>query len=394
MAPQQYQPVSSLLSPVSLFSFPLLTISICLQVLARDDEITHSTPTRLPSRRSTTCPSPPPSFHSRPSSPERSHAVDPDLADAFGGDSDSDSDSADEADDRQRLVRRAPTTTSISALDDDGDDGPVNSGPQTSIPETLSASAARAQPSVATLARAGRRVYGGGMASDGVFSNLAAKPDMGEEKEEMPPNALPPSLSFLTNPTLQTYEQAAADQAPPYWETTIIAPGYNGDNEVYIDGMPVGNIFGFLWNAMVSWSFQIVGFLLTYLLHSTHAAKNGSRAGLGVTLIQYGFSMKAAAIPPTPEDGNSGNSEFPTPPDPNAHNFNPSDISSSSSGWSDLTGTEWFAYILMVGGWFMLVRSVVEFLQARRHESLVLQSPERGLSVPVVATGETPDRVV
>ncbi|KAL1900781.1 hypothetical protein Cpir12675_000795 [Ceratocystis pirilliformis] len=355
MAPQQYQPVH-----------------------AHDDEITHSTPTRLPSRRSATCPSSPPSFHSRPSSPERSHDVDPDLADAFGGDSDSDSDSAGEADDRQRLVRRAPTATSISALDDDENDGPVNSGPQTSIPETRSAAAARAQPSVATSARAGSRVYGGGMASDGVFSNLAAKPDMGEEKEEMPP----------------TYEQAAADQAPPYWETTIIAPGYNGDNEVYIDGMPVGNIFGFLWNAMVSWSFQIVGFLLTYLLHSTHAAKNGSRAGLGVTLIQYGFSMKAAAIPPTPEDGNSGNSEFPTPPDPNAHNFNPSDISSSSSGWSDLTGTEWFAYILMVGGWFMLVRSVVEFLQARRHESLVLQSPERGLSVPVVATGETPDRVV
>jgi hypothetical protein len=30
------------------------------------------------------------------------------------------------------------------------------------------------------------------------------------------------------------------------------------------------------------------GFLLTYVLHTTHAAKNGSRAGLGITLIQLG----------------------------------------------------------------------------------------------------------
>jgi hypothetical protein len=31
--------------------------------------------------------------------------------------------------------------------------------------------------------------------------------------------------------------------------------------------------------------------LLTYLLHTTHAARLGSRAGLGITLIQYGFTL-------------------------------------------------------------------------------------------------------
>ncbi|KKA26005.1 hypothetical protein TD95_002718 [Thielaviopsis punctulata] len=333
-----------------------------------------------PSRRSTLT-----SFHSqsRASSPERDRTVNPDLADAFGSD---DSDSESDADDRQRLVRRVPASTALH--DDRDDDRPADAAHAealSSIPETHPTAAAAATAAADSSAtgmppRVGGRVYGGGMLSDGVFSNLAAKPDTGEEKDELPP----------------TYEQAAADQAPPYWETTIMAPGYGSDNEVYIDGMPVGNIFGFLWNAVVSWSFQIVGFLLTYLLHSTHAAKNGSRAGLGVTLIQYGFSMKAAAIPPTPEDGNSGNSEFPTPPDPNAHDFKPGDIASSGTGggWSDVTGTEWFAYILMMVGWFMLVRSVVEFLQARRHESLVLQSPDRGLAVPVIATGEAPERVV
>jgi hypothetical protein len=38
-------------------------------------------------------------------------------------------------------------------------------------------------------------------------------------------------------------------------------------------------------------SFQFVGFLLTTLLSTSHAAKNGSRAGLGVTLIQYGLYL-------------------------------------------------------------------------------------------------------
>jgi hypothetical protein len=39
-------------------------------------------------------------------------------------------------------------------------------------------------------------------------------------------------------------------------------------------------------------SSAVVGFLLTYLLHATHAARLGSRAGLGITLINYGFSLR------------------------------------------------------------------------------------------------------
>lgn len=44
---------------------------------------------------------------------------------------------------------------------------------------------------------------------------------------------------------------------------------------------------------LVSVSFQFIGFLLTYLLHTTHAARLGSRAGLGITLIQYGFALRS-----------------------------------------------------------------------------------------------------
>ena len=46
---------------------------------------------------------------------------------------------------------------------------------------------------------------------------------------------------------------------------------------------------------IVSVSFQFVGFLLTYVLHTTHAAKYGSRVGLGITLIQFGLNTRSKA---------------------------------------------------------------------------------------------------
>jgi hypothetical protein len=200
---------------------------------------------------------------------------------------------------------------------------------------------------------------------------------------------------------VQTYEQAAADATPPYWETTILAPGTFGD-EVFVEGLPVGSLFSFIWNAMISMSFQLVGFLLTYLLHTTHAAKNGSRAGLGITLVQFGFRFRSAVLNP-----GSGNNDTPgsgfdggVPSDPNAHDFDPETVGSPAGG-SDMTpaanavtGSDWIAYGLMIVGWFILIKSVSDFVRARRHEQLVLQSPDRGLGVAVVAEGESPERSV
>jgi hypothetical protein len=155
---------------------------------------------------------------------------------------------------------------------------------------------------------------------------------------------------------------------------------------------------------MISMSFQLVGFLLTYLLHTTHAAKNGSRAGLGITLIQYGFYMKNTDSS-KPPPSNAGDAAYVTPPDPNAHDFDPSQVAgaaaaaavadaTSSGGFSSIASSEWLAYALMILGWFILIRAISDFLKARRHEQLVLQSPERGLNVPVIATGEEAETVV
>ncbi|KID65493.1 Metal homeostatis protein BSD2 [Metarhizium brunneum] len=299
--------------------------------------------------------SPPPSFHSRASSLTRRNRVDPDLEDAFDDEDASD----DEADDRQRLVRHntTPSTTNLPPVDHEP------SSPQPTLAQPNSSSGSRP------------RVVGGGVGTDGVFANMSARPERSDsEKDEQPPS----------------YEQAAADAAPPYWETTILAPGLGGLDEVYVDGMPVGSVFSFIWNGMISTSFQLVGFLLTYLLHSTHAAKNGSRAGLGITLIQYGFYMKDSGSGDAPVM--SGPDGYAAPPDPNSHDFNAGDV--TDGGSTTITGSEWMGYVLMVVGWFILIKSVAEFLKARRHEQLVLQSPDRGLAVPIVAEGESPERVV
>ena len=152
---------------------------------------------------------------------------------------------------------------------------------------------------------------------------------------------------------------------------------------------------------MISMSFQLVGFLLTYLLHTSHAAKNGSRAGLGITLVQYGFYMKGSGFmsggPPAAQDP-----QYSAPPNPNSHDFDPNQIAQSASGethvapggLSSIPTSEWVGYAMMIVGWFILIRAVSDYLRARRHEQLVLQSPERGLNVPIIASGEEAERVV
>lgn len=133
---------------------------------AQDDDEDHTLlgPKPIPN-------SPPPSFHSRASSPTRRNTVDPDLADAF----DDDDASEDETDDRQRLVRQNSTPTISSSSDVSRPTPPV------------------AQPNVYAAADSSGsrpRVMGGGFGSDGVFANMSARPertDSSSEKDELPP---------------------------------------------------------------------------------------------------------------------------------------------------------------------------------------------------------------
>lgn len=147
---------------------------------------------------------------------------------------------------------------------------------------------------------------GGGLQNDGVFANVMAKPvraktvrtengDVHMVPEDSSREAPPVSIlkfdisSAVAYLFQQTYADAQADTVPPYWETTVHAPsGFNG-TDLLVDDLPTGSMLIFAANFFTSFFFQFVGFLLTYLLHTSHAAKFGSRAGLGMTLIQYGF---------------------------------------------------------------------------------------------------------
>ncbi|KAG0159858.1 hypothetical protein PDIDSM_7385 [Penicillium digitatum] len=342
-----------------------------------EEEGPHSYPLNARPRHNASSPS---SFRSgsRSSSPSSRRLLHNDdeqtLADAFGDEDESDDDN--EPDDRQRLMRADPD---FRAPQDNGHTATASSS-ESSIDAEVQPGLLRRSTMLPNFTQPGsggsRQISS---SNDGVFANLAAKPERGEKNDDLPPS----------------YEEAAADATPPYWETTIVASGISSD-EVYVDGLPVGSVFSFVWNAMISMSFQLVGFLLTYLLHTTHAAKNGSRAGLGLTLVQYGFYMKGGN---ESSSSDPGSSDYVPPPDPNSHNFDPDSVgegggSGGNGAISGITTSEWISYILMIVGWFILIRAVSDFLRARRHEQLVLQSPDRGLGVPVIAEGERSETVV
>ena len=142
----------------------------------------------------------------------------------------------------------------------------------------------------------------------------------------------------------------------------------------------------------VSTSLQLLGFLLTYLLHSSHAAKNGSRAGLGVTLIQYGFAVRSQ---PDEVTGGAPPQES-VPNDPNNYQYDGTGDAADevAQNADSITQSEWLSYIFMIVGWFILIRALTDYLRARRTEAVVLASPDRGLGVAVVAEGESPERAV
>ncbi|TYJ56546.1 hypothetical protein B9479_002793 [Cryptococcus floricola] len=125
-----------------------------------------------------------------------------------------------------------------------------------------------------------QRTVGGGMS--GVFDNLAARPDR-ERAAEGELDYIPEDESKDAPPS---YQNALRDAVPPYWDTTVVLPSSNS---------PFGPLSSSV-SVVVSVSFQFVGFLLTYVLHTTHAAKYGSRAGLGLTLIQVGLNIRAKAV--------------------------------------------------------------------------------------------------
>ncbi|KAJ7044471.1 hypothetical protein C8F04DRAFT_989994 [Mycena alexandri] len=239
--------------------------------------------------------------------------------------------------------------------------------------------------------------------NDGVFANVTAKPTPPVRVQDGDSTYLVPEDTRAEPPP--SYASAQADAVPQYWETTVHAPFAPGTaGEMIIDSLPSGSLFSFLWNMLISISFQFIGFILTFLFHSTHAARLGSRAGLGVTLIQYGFALRSRGESLEDEAANSWSGwnnnprpTFPTAAEAAAY-YNGSAEALASTGIitpeeanaavADAT-YEWFSFFLMTIGWFILLTSVLGFWRVKRWERGVLASQREnpGAQIPPPSTG-------
>jgi len=174
MSPQRYEAVSD--SGICFAQLvPLLTMII--QVNSDDDD--NDSPI-IPISNAHIPTSPPPSFHSRASSPATRRLLGQDplesdvertLADTF--DDGEASDNEDGSDDRQRVMRANPQALNNGTQSNSGEREPHIQRRVTELPVF---SPPRSQNRIATRST-----------NDGVFANLEAKSESGEVIDEKPP---------------------------------------------------------------------------------------------------------------------------------------------------------------------------------------------------------------
>lgn len=226
------------------------------------------------------------------------------------------------------------------------------------------------------------RVIGGGTQNDGVFANVMAKPVLSAR------TIADDGSVFLAPETVQSqappsYAEAQTDAVPPYWETTIVAHSEPG--EILVDDLPPGSALIFIFNFFISFFFQFIGFVITFFLSTTHAARFGSRAGLGLTFIQYGAYWRVAQ---NVEAGPSGEEQQEaafwnatmSAPSPNSTALLDSMVNQNGTGSGGdydtigFGGKDWLALFFMTFGWVLLFTSVVGFWRVKRWEMSIRSS--------------------
>ncbi|PKI83935.1 hypothetical protein MVES_001871 [Malassezia vespertilionis] len=212
------------------------------------------------------------------------------------------------------------------------------------------------------------RTLGGGIQQDGVFSNMNAKPERQRRANSGDPDDLGEDDDIADDTLPPTYDAAAVDTVPTYWESTVFGAnpmvdlegGWSPDgphvgevSDMIVDGMLLGSVFGLLWNMVISVCFQFIGFILTFLLHTTHAAKYGSCAGLGISLVQYSLSLfeRAYEIAKEAQKEAAKHRGKEKPPNQNQH------LPSAE----DLRQVRTIAYIILVLGIFAIFHSIIRF---------------------------------
>ena len=138
---------------------------------------------------------------------------------------------------------------------------------------------------------------------------------------------------------------------------------------------------------------RITGFIMTSVLASTHAARFGSRAGLGATLIQTGYYMtqqdnqvqEGDAWPP-PSDASDApkvgtEAQAPSTTGMMGDETNPVQFS---------VVTQWLSFFLMAVGWLIVLSSILGFWRVKRFEHGIQQSNARSVQSSAGATPPLP----
>ncbi|KAI9246831.1 hypothetical protein EDC94DRAFT_529325, partial [Helicostylum pulchrum] len=129
---------------------------------------------------------------------------------------------------------------------------------------------------------------------------------------------------------------------------------------ILVEGIPVGSIFSFFWNLLgIIRKFSIFGFMLTYLLRTSHASKNGSRTGLDVSLVQMGFYIRSRG---TLEDDGYFYSGQETD-------------SKASTKKEDGKDAYIIDYLLMMLGWFIIICALADYFRAKQMEKIICSEP-------------------
>lgn len=211
-------------------------------------------------------------------------------------------------------------------------------------------------------------VLGGGIENDGVFANVMAKPQ--PQRTAVAENGDTYLVSEdAVRDSLPSYADARADAVPPYWETVVHAPA--DPSAILVDNLPAGSVFILVLNILISYLFQFVGFFLTYVLHTTHAAKYGSRIGLSLTLIQFALYSRSAAQQPGKDSPPPAYDDSPTAPVPNDQ------IALSSKDWLPIllltTGSSLVSFTMPLVNvflaWLLLLYSIIGYWRVKRWET-------------------------
>jgi hypothetical protein len=262
----------------------------------------------------------------------------------------------DEEMDEEQLI-----SSPISAADDDEDDEaiPTNKQSATSAPTTTmdkpstseqTAEGLSTTPATVTSSSSSSSLLRPPRMNDGVFSNLSAKPDSTKPSTNANDDTLPP------------YAAVANDTVPPYPVIVTIddmsgatvggASVTTSGDRLLMDGLPVGSPMGFFGAMMVAFLFQIVGFIVAFVVSTTYAGRLGARAGLGLVLISFGLNLRGHSFQYSYNENTGYYEETPVSPDENAVNI-------------------WLCYVLMVVGWFLTIQSTGDYIRAHRTERML-----------------------